>query len=112
MPVTRIVKFSRCPAGEKALAWCFWRRWRIAKPVIGGAHGGIPDIIEDGVTGQLVPHGDVEQLAQALEALLSNPGEANGMGARGKDRVAQDFSFAQFESQLAAILNRVLSREH
>jgi len=82
-----------------------------ARPVIGGAHGGVPDIIEDGVTGRLVPHGDVERLAQALEALLSNSQQAREMGARGKDRVAKLFSFAQFESQLAAILNFVLSRE-
>jgi len=83
-----------------------------AKPVSGGAHGGIPDIIEDGETGWLVRHGEVERLAQALESLLGNSQLAREMGARGKDCVARVFSFAQFESQFTDILNRVLSREH
>jgi glycosyltransferase involved in cell wall biosynthesis len=81
------------------------------KPVIGGAHGGIPDIIEDRVTGLLVRHGDVEGLAQALESLLGNSGRATEMGARGKERVAQKFSFLDFEKQLTANLTRVLTRQ-
>ncbi|HTC63518.1 MAG TPA: glycosyltransferase family 4 protein [Candidatus Saccharimonadales bacterium] len=100
------------PSRGEGFGLVFLEAMAHAKPVIGGAHGGIPDIIEDGVTGRLVRHGDVEQLAQVLEALLSNPGEAKEMGVRGKDRVAQLFSFAQFESQLAGILNLVLSQEH
>ena len=81
----------------------------MAKPVIGGAHGGIPDIVEDGVTGLLVPHGDVERLAEAVECLLNNPDRAREMGARGRDRVAKTFSFAQFQLQLTQILENVLS---
>jgi glycosyltransferase involved in cell wall biosynthesis len=100
------------PSRGEGFGLVFLEAMAHAKPVIGGAHGGIPDIIEDGVTGRLLPHGDVERMAQTLEGLLSNPGEAREMGARGKDRVAQVFSFAQFESQLTTILNLVLSREH
>ena len=81
-----------------------------AKPVIGGAHGGIPDIVEEGVTGLLVPHGDVERLSQALESLFSNPARAREMGARGKDRVAKNFSFAQFQLHLTRILDDVLAQ--
>jgi glycosyltransferase involved in cell wall biosynthesis len=100
------------PSRGEGFGLVFLEAMAHAKPVIGGAHGGIPDIIEDGVTGTLVPHGDVEQLAEALGALLSNPGEAKEMGARGKDRVAQLFSFAQFESRLTALLNLILPPEH
>jgi glycosyltransferase involved in cell wall biosynthesis len=82
-----------------------------AKPVIGGAHGGIPDIVEDGVTGLLVPHGDVERLGQALESLFNNPNMAREMGANGRDRLAKTFSFAQFQSHLTQILNHVLAKE-
>jgi len=100
------------PSRGEGFGLVFLEAMAHAKPVIGGSHGGIPDIIEDGVTGRLVPHGDVERLAQALEDLLKNSGEAREMGAREKDRVAQLFSFAQFESQLTAILNLALSPEH
>jgi glycosyltransferase involved in cell wall biosynthesis len=100
------------PSRGEGFGLVFLEAMAHAKPVIGGAHGGIPDIIEDGVTGRLVPHGDIEQLAQALEALLSNPSKAIEMGTRGKNRIAQAFSFGQFESQLTKVLNKVLSREH
>ena len=100
------------PSRGEGFGLVFLEAMAHAKPVIGGAHGGIPDIIEDGVSGRLVPHGDIERLTQEIEALLRNPGEAKEMGARGRDRVTQTFSFAQFESHLTNILNKVLSREH
>jgi len=100
------------PSRGEGFGLVFLEAMAHAKPVIGGAHGGIPDIIEDGVTGCLVPHGDIERLTQTLETLLNNPSQAMEMGMRGKNRIAQVFSFAQFESQLTKILNQVLSREH
>jgi glycosyltransferase involved in cell wall biosynthesis len=99
------------PSRGEGFGLVFLEAMAHAKPAIGGAHGGIPDIIEDGVTGRLVPHGDIESLAQALESLFNNSDSAREMGARGKHRVVQAFSFAQFESQLTKILNQVLSRE-
>jgi phosphatidyl-myo-inositol dimannoside synthase len=80
-----------------------------AKPVIGGAHGGIPDIVEDGVTGLLVPHGDAERLAQALENLLTDPAHASEMGARGRARVLKEYTFDEFQSRLTRILDGVAS---
>jgi phosphatidylinositol alpha-1,6-mannosyltransferase len=100
------------PSRGEGFGLVFLEAMAHAKPVIGGAHGGIPDIIEDGVTGYLVPHGDIERLAQALESLFNKSDHAREMGLRGKDRVAQVFSFAKFESQLTNILNDILSREH
>ena len=48
------------------------------------------DVIEDGVTGWLVPHGDIERLSRALESLLADPVRAREMGARGRERLAQN----------------------
>jgi glycosyltransferase involved in cell wall biosynthesis len=74
------------------------------KPVIGGAHGGAPEIIQDGVTGYLVPHGDPIQLATALHAILTDPVHAKEMGARGKARVEREFRFNVFSKSLKKIL--------
>jgi glycosyltransferase involved in cell wall biosynthesis len=74
------------------------------KPVIGGAHGGAPEIIEDGVTGYLVPHGDPMQLATSLETLLADPTNAKEMGARGKVRAEHEFRFNVFAKSLKKIL--------
>ncbi len=99
------------PSKGEGFGLVFLEAMAHAKPVIGGAHGGIPDIVEDGITGLLVPHGNVERLAKALETLLDNPSKAMEMGERGKVRVRQTFSFAQFQSHLAQILTSVLAQE-
>ena len=74
------------------------------KPVIGGAHGGAPEVIEDGVTGYLVPHGDPIQLSISIEALLADPAHAKEMGARGRQRAEHEFRFNAFAKSLKKIL--------
>jgi phosphatidylinositol alpha-1,6-mannosyltransferase len=74
------------------------------KPVIGGAHGGAPEVIQDGVTGYLVQHGDATQLATAIDTLLSDPARAREMGARARDRVEHEFRFNVFAKALKKIL--------
>jgi phosphatidyl-myo-inositol dimannoside synthase len=77
------------------------------KPVIGGAHGGAPEVIEDGVTGYLVQHGDAVQLATSIETLLANPEMAREMGRRGKERVENEFRFNIFAKALKKILREL-----
>jgi phosphatidylinositol alpha-1,6-mannosyltransferase len=74
------------------------------KPVIGGAHGGAPEVIDDGKTGYLVEHGDAGQLATSLEALLTDPGLGREMGSRGRERVEKEFRFNIFAKSLKKIL--------
>jgi phosphatidylinositol alpha-1,6-mannosyltransferase len=77
------------------------------KPVIGGAHGGAPEVIDDGRTGYLVPHGDAGQLATAIETLLANPGLAHELGRRGKQRVENEYRFSAFAKSLKKILREL-----
>ena len=77
------------------------------KPVIGGAHGGAPEVIQDGVTGYLVQHGDTEQLATSIDALLSSPELAREMGERGRERVEKEFRFAVFAKAFKKILREL-----
>jgi glycosyltransferase involved in cell wall biosynthesis len=77
------------------------------KPVIGGAHGGAPEVIEDGKTGYLVPHGDAVQLATAIETLLADPALAQEMGRRGKQRVENEFRFSVFAKSFRKILREL-----
>jgi glycosyltransferase involved in cell wall biosynthesis len=95
------------PSRGEGFGLVFLEAMANAKPVIGGAYGGTPDVIEDGVTGMLVPHGDAGLLSSALQSLLTDPARAREMGERGRQRVLTDFSFERFQSQLAQVLEDV-----
>ncbi len=68
------------------------------RPVVATRVGGLPDAVEDGVTGLLVPPGDARSLRAAIERLLSDRELRQRLGAAARDR-AQTFSQAE-ESQL------------
>jgi len=57
------------------------------RPVVAAASGGIVDLVDDGVTGVLVPPGDVESLATALSEMIADPQGGAAMGRRALDRV-------------------------
>jgi glycosyltransferase involved in cell wall biosynthesis len=75
-----------------------------AKPVIGGAHGGTPDVIEEGKTGYLVRYGDVDQLTDRLRHLLTDEKARRGMGASAFQRVCSEYTFDRFSQRLSAAL--------
>ena len=62
------------------------------KPVIVSRFGGIPDFVDDGVTGLLVPVGDFEGLLAAMRRLAADVPLRVEMGARGRQRFLRDFS--------------------
>ncbi len=60
-------------------------------PVVASRVSGIPEVVEDGATGWLVPPEDPEALAAALAEALERPGEARRRGAAGRRRVDERF---------------------
>ena len=62
-----------------------------ARPAVCTAVGGIPEMINDGESGYLVPPKDPQQLAARLVSLLSDPQTARRMGRAGRDRVEAEF---------------------
>ena len=62
-------------------------------PTVASNVGGIPELIEDGVTGRLVPPEDAPALSAAILSLLREPEKARQMGSNGRALVARDFSF-------------------
>jgi glycosyltransferase involved in cell wall biosynthesis len=61
-------------------------------PVIGSHVDGIPEIVQEGLTGFLVPPGDEEALAERLRWVLKHPQEAKAMGHRAREFARSFFS--------------------
>lgn len=59
--------------------------------VISTRLSGVPELVEDGVTGLLVPPGSAEALADAMERLVRSPEIATAMGRRGREKVIREF---------------------
>jgi len=74
-------------------------------PVISTSLAGVPEMVEPGVTGNLVPPGDSAALAEAIDALLSDPAAARALGAKGRDLAATRFSAEANVRALVAILS-------
>lgn len=62
-----------------------------ARPVVASDVGGVRSVVEDGVTGYLVPAEDSAALAERLSELLGDPGRGRRMGEAGRTRVAARF---------------------
>lgn len=63
------------------------------KPVIGGNSGGVSDAIVDGETGFLVNPTDVDEIANKLFLLLSDPELAQKLGKNGRDRIKKSYTW-------------------
>jgi L-malate glycosyltransferase len=61
-------------------------------PSVATAVGGVPEVVESGVSGLLVPPGDADALARAAESLIGNAGLRSRLGASARLRAAELFS--------------------
>jgi len=61
-------------------------------PVVSTAHSGIPEVIEEGVNGLLVPPEDAQAFSSALERLICDPEMGNAFGKAGRKIVADRFN--------------------
>ena len=78
-------------------------------PVIASRLGGLPEAVEDGRTGLLVPPGDMRALSLAIERLLASPEERRTLGAEGKRRVESRFRAASMTRRVESVYEEVLS---
>ena len=82
-------------------------------PVIAASVGGNPEIVEDSVSGTLVPPRDAAALAEAMMALLRDPELAAQFGAAGRRRVAEFFSMERSVHEVERLYQRLVeARTH
>jgi colanic acid/amylovoran biosynthesis glycosyltransferase len=75
-----------------------------ALPVVSTPISGIPELIQDGVNGLLVPEKDHEALAEALARVLCDPDEAQRLGSAARETIVRHFDVAANTRKLAALL--------
>lgn len=75
------------PAVNEALGMAILEAQAAGMPVVAGQHGAVGQIVEDGVTGLLVPERDDARFAAALGVLLDDPARVSAMGRAAWDRV-------------------------
>ncbi len=79
------------------------------RPVVATALAGALEIVEDGVTGLLVPPGDAQAMATAISYLLENPDEAGEMAGRARQTALDRFQLDRMASMVSDVYDRVLA---
>ncbi len=111
-----------CPSIYEPLGIVNLEAMACAAPVVGTATGGIPEVVDEGVTGRLVPieQADdgtgtplnpekfIDDLARIITEVVSNPELAKKMGAAGRERAERDFGWAAISQRTQEIYASVL----
>ncbi len=82
----------------------------MGKPVVASNVGGIPEVIEDKVSGFLAPSKDSQELALAVETLLADKELRLNVGQAGRRRVEKFFSIERVYKQTVSLYKELLSR--
>lgn len=80
-------------------------------PVVSTYHSGIPELIEDGKTGFLVPERDVDALFEKLKYLVDNPESWIIIGKKEHDRVVRDFEIMKLNHRLVQTFEQLVAEE-
>lgn len=81
----------------------------VGRAVVAVARGGPAEIVDDGVTGRLVPEPSPERLAEALAPLVDDPELRRRMGDAGREQVLSRFTLGRFAAGVREGLDRVVS---
>ena len=99
-----------CPSEYEPLGIVNLEAMACGSAVVASAVGGIPEVVVDGQTGLLVPPGDEQALAAAINAVVGDPAMAAAFGARGRDRAVAEFSWDKIAAQTAELYLQLARR--
>lgn len=96
-------------SGEEGLPLVVLEAMALAVPVIATSVGAVPEAVEDGRTGYLVPVARPAALAEAIQRLLQDPPGARALGRRGQERLRQRFTVQEHGRRMQALYERLLN---
>jgi L-malate glycosyltransferase len=102
--------FSVLGSSEESLPNAVMESMAAGVPVVSTRVGGVPELVDDGEQGLLVPFGDVEAMAKAISWMLEHPDERRRMGDSGRQRIATRFSIEQMVAQTEAVYEEFLTK--
>jgi glycosyltransferase involved in cell wall biosynthesis len=108
--VTAALDVSVLPSYREAQGLSVLEAMALSRPVVASRVGGIPEMIEDGVSGLLVPPNDPPALASAINRLLSDHPFADMMARRGHDVVHERFCIELMVNSVETIYDEAASR--
>jgi colanic acid/amylovoran biosynthesis glycosyltransferase len=80
-------------------------------PVISTRHGGIPELVQNGISGFLVPERDADAIATKLEFLIEHPEVWQSMGKAGREQVEAKYDMNKLNDELVAIYKQMLDEK-
>ena len=99
------------PSEREALPVAVLEAMAAGLPVVATRVGGIPEVVEDGATGFLVPPGDVAAMHRILERLTGDPALAARLGAAGQAHVQAHFTVQQMVRQVERLYDQLAQRK-
>ena len=103
-----------CPSVYEPLGIVNLEAMACGAPVVASAVGGIPEVVDDGVTGLLVPYDEKDPaafeaaLAETLNRVIADPVAAGRMGAAGRERAVQEFGWDSIARRTVAVYEQLL----
>ncbi len=79
-----------------------------SKPLVVSHIGGLPEVVEDGITGIIVPPKDVQTTAKAIEKLVLDKELRERMGKAGRERVKRLFNWNESIRQMISVYKNIL----
>lgn len=96
---------------EEAFPYSALEAMSAGRPIVASDIGGLPELVEDGRTGLLVPPGDAASLAHACQALAQDANLAESMGLEARERHAREFKVEHMAERIESayvMFNRVV----
>jgi glycogen synthase len=98
------------PSITDAFGLVYLEAWFHKKPVIGAYAGGVPEVIDDGKDGYLVPFNDKYILAELILKLHQNPKLAATMGMQGYNKVIEKYTWDKIYKETKAVYENLIER--
>ena len=100
------------PSSVESFGLVYLEAWLMGKPVVAVRSGPVSSLVTHGEDGLLVGDGRVDELAQAFAQLLDDPARAQAMGAAGRRKVLNEFTWPRIVERAAAVYQTVVRRHH